>query len=65
MTDGRVTASLRSTVVSRAKQLGGPAMTVKARCLMRGYGLPRWGNLRRTTPFSSTYGFERGQPIDR
>jgi hypothetical protein len=40
-------------------------MTVKARCLSRGYGLPRWGNLRRTTPFSSSYGFERGQPIDR
>jgi hypothetical protein len=58
-------ASLRSAVVTVAKQLGGPAMTVKARCLMRGYGLPRWGNLRRTSPFSSTYGFERGQPIDR
>jgi hypothetical protein len=52
-------------MVAKAKRLGGPAMTVKARCLMRGYELPRWGNLRRTTPFSSTYGFERGQPIDR
>ncbi len=40
-------------------------MTVKARCLLRGYELPRWGNLRRTTPFSSSYGFERGQPVDR
>jgi len=56
---------LRSAVVAKAKQLGGPAMTVKARCVMRGYDLPRWGNLRRTTPFSATYGFERGQPIDR
>ena len=52
-------------MVAKAKRLGGPALTVKARCLMRGYDLPRWGNLRRTTPFSSTYGFERGQPIDR
>jgi hypothetical protein len=52
-------------MVAKAKRLGGPAMIVKARCLMRGYELPRWGNLRRTTPFSSTYGFERGQPIDR
>ena len=58
-------ASLRSKVTARAKQLGSPAMIVKARCLSRGYGLPRWGNLRRTTPFSSAYGFERGQPIDR
>jgi hypothetical protein len=52
-------------MVAKAKRLGGPAMTVKARCLMRGYELPRWGNLRRTTPFSSSYGFERGTPIDR
>jgi SAM-dependent methyltransferase len=37
----------------------------KARCIARGYDLPRWGNLRRTTPFSTTYGFERGTPIDR
>ena len=40
-------------------------MTARLRCLMGGYGLPRWGNLRRTTPFSSHYGFERGTPIDR
>ena len=32
---------------------------------MRGYPLPRWGNLRRTTPFSSNFGFERGTPLDR
>jgi hypothetical protein len=54
-------AALRST----ARRLAGPRLTVKARCLLRGYSLPRWGNLRRTTPFSSTYGFERGTPIDR
>jgi SAM-dependent methyltransferase len=51
--------------VSHAKRLAGSSLTVKARCLLRGYGLPRWGNLRRTVPFSSTYGFERGTPIDR
>jgi hypothetical protein len=28
-------------------------------------GLPRWGNLRRLEPFSRTFGFERGTPIDR
>jgi len=27
--------------------------------------LPRWGNLRRTRPFSANFGFERGTPIDR
>jgi SAM-dependent methyltransferase len=26
---------------------------------------PRWGNLRRGTPLSATFGFDRGMPIDR
>jgi SAM-dependent methyltransferase len=26
---------------------------------------PRWGNLRRMTPFSQRYGFDRGTPVDR
>jgi SAM-dependent methyltransferase len=26
---------------------------------------PRWGNLRRPTPFSPTFGYDRGTPIDR
>src|SRR5438105_201348 len=26
---------------------------------------PVWGNLRRTTPFSDHYAFDRGTPIDR
>lgn len=26
---------------------------------------PRWGNLRRFEPFSQSYGFERGRPVDR
>lgn len=47
------------------KRLAGPRMTTLARCLLRGHPLPRWGNLRRTTPFSPTYGFERGTPVDR
>ena len=54
-----------SATIARAKTLFGPAATTRLRCLARGYGLPRWGNLRRTTPFSSTFGFERGTPIDR
>ena len=49
----------------RAKRLIGPTATVRLRSLIRGYERPRWGNLRRTVPFSSTYGFERGTPIDR
>lgn len=36
-----------------------------ARALREGQPLPRWGNLRRTTPFSDRYGFDRGTPIDR
>ena len=51
-------------VIASAKRLGGPAMTVKARCLMRGYDLPRWGNLRRTIPFSATLRI-RARPADR
>jgi SAM-dependent methyltransferase len=48
-----------------AKTILGPRLTATMRCLMRGYARPRWGNLRRTTPFSTHYGFERGTPIDR
>jgi hypothetical protein len=49
----------------QAKRLIGPRATVRLRSLLRGYERPRWGNLRRTFPFSATYGFERGTPIDR
>ena len=59
------TAAMRSMAAARVKQLAGSGITTRVRCLLRGYGLPRWGNLRRTTPFSATYGFERGTPIDR
>jgi hypothetical protein len=33
--------------------------------MARGLGLPRWGNLRRTKPFSEEWGFDRGSPVDR
>jgi hypothetical protein len=49
----------------RAKRLIGARATARLRLLMRGYERPRWGNLRRTTPFSSAFGFERGTPVDR
>ena len=47
------------------KQLIGPRWTTRLRCLMRGKELPRWGNLRRVRPFSDTFGFDRGTPVDR
>jgi methyltransferase family protein len=54
-----------SMMFETAKRWAGPRATVVARCILRGYPVPRWGNLRRTVPFSATYGFERGTPIDR
>lgn len=50
---------------ARAKSLVGPHLTVVARCVMKGLPIPRWGNLRRTGPFSQTFGVDRGTPIDR
>lgn len=47
------------------KRLAGPRWAVRARCLIRGLGLPRWGNLRRVRPFSDYFGFDRGTPVDR
>jgi SAM-dependent methyltransferase len=58
-------SSLRAAATGRLKRIAGPRATTTLRCLARGYERPRWGNLRRTQPFSSTYGFERGTPIDR
>jgi SAM-dependent methyltransferase len=49
----------------RLKALAGPRLTVVGRCLLRRLPVPRWGNLRRVTPFSASYGFERGTPLDR
>lgn len=48
-----------------AKRSLSPATVVTLRCLLRGYPRPRWGNLRRTRPFSANFGFERGTPVDR
>jgi hypothetical protein len=50
---------------TRLKSILGPRLTVLARCMLRELPLPRWGNLRRTAPFSATFGFDRGTPIDR
>ena len=43
----------------------GPRWTVRARCAIGGKPFPRWGNLRRTRPFSVEFGADRGTPIDR
>jgi SAM-dependent methyltransferase len=54
-----------TALTAQAKRLMGPRLVTRLRCVLRGYDLPRWGNLRRTIPFSAAYGFERGTPIDR
>jgi hypothetical protein len=48
-----------------ARRWLGPQWTVRARCLLRGQPIPRFGNLRRTRPLSADFGFDRGTPIDR
>ena len=52
-------------LIDRAKRLLGPRAVTRIRRLVRGLEAPQWGNLRRTAPFSTRYGFERGTPIDR
>ncbi len=47
------------------KSLLGPRWTTWARTVTRGLERPSWGNLRRVTPISANYGFDRGTPIDR
>ena len=47
------------------KTLLGPKWTTWARTVTHGLERPVWGNLRRTSPISPSYGFERGTPIDR
>jgi methyltransferase family protein len=49
----------------RLKSFLGPERATHLRCWSRGLGVPRWGNLRRLAPFSSTWGVDRGTPIDR
>jgi hypothetical protein len=43
----------------------GPYWTAWLRCLVRRKGLPLWGNLRRIKPFSTSFGSDRGTPVDR
>ena len=50
---------------ARVRGMVSPHTTVLLRCLLKGYPIPRWGNLRRRGPFSADFGFERGTPIDR
>jgi SAM-dependent methyltransferase len=52
-----VRTGLKSTI--------GPRLTVLSRCVLRGLPIPHWGNLRRVSPLSSNFGFERGTPVDR
>ncbi len=47
------------------KRALGPHLTVLSRCVLRGLPIPHWGNLRRTSPLSQNFGFDRGTPIDR
>jgi SAM-dependent methyltransferase len=59
-----MTSTMSATRRLAARWLG-PKWTTRARCLMRGRPLPRWGNLRRTVPLSTEFGGDRGTPIDR
>ena len=52
-------------LTERVKRIAGPALTARLRTVARGYPIPRWGNMRRVTPFSPHFGFERGTPVDR
>lgn len=56
-----VNAAARDSI----KRALGPRITVLSRCVLRGLPLPNWGNLRRTSPFSENFGFDRGTPVDR
>ena len=47
------------------KALLGPHWSLRVRCWLDGKPLPRWGNLRRTRPFSARFGMDRGTPVDR
>jgi SAM-dependent methyltransferase len=49
----------------KVKSILPPRLVVLARCVLRDLPMPRWGNMRRISPFSTAYGFERGTPVDR
>jgi SAM-dependent methyltransferase len=50
---------------ARLKSMIGPRFTTLGRCVLRNLPLPRWGNMRRVEPFSTSFGFDRGTPVDR
>lgn len=52
-------------LIQHLKGILGPRGTTRLRCIVRGRQWPRWGNLRRVTPFSTHFGFDRGTPVDR
>ena len=54
-TGERPLTTLRDLIPSRAR--------ARLRPLLR--ARPRWGNLRRSAPFSDRYGYDRGTPVDR
>lgn len=54
-------ASFQSRLAARLS----PRARTWLRSVTRGLPIPRWGNLRRTEPFSTQFGFDRGTPIDR
>ncbi len=56
---------MSTTMREELKHVLGPRWTTRLRSLLRGKGLPRWGNLRRVEPFSINFGFDRGTPVDR
>lgn len=57
--------SEQQPIRGKVKRIFGPVWTSRLLCLLRGRGLPRWGNLRRMKPFSNCHGWDRGTPLDR
>ena len=51
----RPLTTLRSIIPSSARDRLRPLLRTR----------PRWGNLRRSSPFSERYGYDRGTPVDR
>jgi SAM-dependent methyltransferase len=56
---------MKPSLTRAVARILGPHWTARLRCLVRGRGIPLWGNLRRTAPFSTRWGFDRGTPVDR
>ena len=53
------------SIRNKVLRVFGPAWTTRFRCIVKGRGLPWWGNLRRVKPFSNDFGWDRGTPVDR